>query len=184
MFFDELLHLRRQRRLHVVGVVLDVVVLQDRLKASALLLPALLGTRNCGRQAFWREQRLLSGRQVARLYDLFYRVHNRSPFLLAAFVLLAVVFFWWVWMCDFLLMAAPSRKQTSRSPQRLQMLEVEPVSCLALTGDPAPGLIGKVVRARCLLTLPSELFVSLVLLLPLSALVLLRLDSQAVALLP
>ena len=74
--------------------------------------------------------------------------------------------------------------QMSRSPHWLHMFEVEPVSCLALVEGPAPGLIGKVVRARCLLTLPSELFVSLVLLLRLSALVFLRLDPQAVALLP
>ena len=83
-------------------------------------------------------------------------------------------------MCDFLVWVAP----LWTSPQWLQMFEVEPVSCLALAGDPAPGLIGKVVRARCLLTLPSELFVSLVLLLRSSALFFLRLDPQAVALLP
>ena len=40
---------RRQRGLYVVWVGLDVVVLQDLLQASALLLPALLGTRHCGR---------------------------------------------------------------------------------------------------------------------------------------
>ena len=93
MLVGILFDVRRQRGLHVVRVVLDVVVLQYRLQSSALILPALLGTRNCGRQAFWREQRLLSGRQVAHLYDLFYRVLNRSPFLLAAFALLALVFF-------------------------------------------------------------------------------------------
>ena len=83
-------------------------------------------------------------------------------------------------MCDCFGLVAPSRT----SPQWLQMFEVEPVSCLALAGDPAPGLIGKMERTRCLLTLPSELFVSLVLILRLSALVFLRLDPQAFALLP
>ena len=43
-----------QRRLHVVGVVLDDAVLQDRLQASALFLLTLLGARDLGRQAaFW-----------------------------------------------------------------------------------------------------------------------------------
>ena len=93
MLVGKLFDVGRQRRLHVVRVVFDVVVFQDWLQSSALLLPALLGTRNCCCQAFWREKRLLPGRQVARLYDLFYRVLNRSPFLLAAFVLLAVVLF-------------------------------------------------------------------------------------------
>ena len=65
MFFDQLLHLRRQRRLHVVGVVLDVVVLQDRLQSSALLFPALLGTRRFGVQFAFGQQRLLRRRQLA-----------------------------------------------------------------------------------------------------------------------
>ena len=93
--------------MHVVRVVLDVVVLQDQLQASFLLLLARCGTRHFGRQAFYREQRLLPGRQVAHLYDICYRVLNLSPFLIAAFVLLAVVLFWWVWMCDFLLWLRP-----------------------------------------------------------------------------
>ena len=80
-----------QRGLHVVRFVLDVVVLQDRLHASALLIPALLGTRHCGRQALFGERPLLCWGQLARLEDLFYCVINRSPFLLAAFVLLVVV---------------------------------------------------------------------------------------------
>ena len=92
-FVGILVGARRQRGLHVVRVVLDVVVLQDRLQASSIILLALPGARHCGRQAFCREQRLLPGRQVARFYDLFYRVFNRSPFLLAAFALLVVVFF-------------------------------------------------------------------------------------------
>ena len=66
----------RRRGLHVVRVGLGVVVLQDRLQSAALFLPALLGTRHCCRQALCREQRLLPGRQVARLYDIFYRVLN------------------------------------------------------------------------------------------------------------
>ena len=85
--------------LHVVRVVLDVVVLQDRLQASALL-PALLGMRHFGRQAFWREKRLLRWGQLARLDDIFDCVLNGAALLLAAFVLLALVFFWWIWMLD------------------------------------------------------------------------------------
>ena len=38
----KLLDVRWQRRLHIVRVVFDVVVLQDRLQSSALLLPTLL----------------------------------------------------------------------------------------------------------------------------------------------
>ena len=51
--FGILFDVHRQRGLHVVRVVLDVVVLQCRLQASALLLPARLGTRHFGRQAFF-----------------------------------------------------------------------------------------------------------------------------------
>ena len=85
----DLLDVRGQRRLHVVGVVLDVVVLQDRLQASALLLPTLLGARDLGRQAAFGEQRLFSGRQVALCDDLFDRVLNRSTLLLSVFSVLA-----------------------------------------------------------------------------------------------
>ena len=137
-----LFDLRGQRGLHVVRVVLDVVVLQDRLQTSSFLLPALLGTRHFGRQAFLEGEAPDAGRKVACLYYIFYCVLNRSPFLIAAFVLLAVVFVLVgldVWLSC---LVAPSMTQTSRSPQRSQMLEVEPVSCLALAGDPAPGLIG------------------------------------------
>ena len=104
-----LFDVRGQRGLHVVRVVMDVVVLQYRLQSSALLLPALLGARRLGRQAFFlcREQRLLPGRQVARLYDIFSCVLNRSPLIIATLVLLVVVLFWWVWMCDFLLWLRP-----------------------------------------------------------------------------
>ena len=40
---------RRQRGLHVVRVVVDVVVFQDRVNAFSLLLPALIGTCCLGR---------------------------------------------------------------------------------------------------------------------------------------
>ena len=99
--------------MHIVRVVLDVVVLQDRLQASALTIQTLLRACNFGRQAFCREHRQLPGRQFARLYALFYGVLNQSPFLPSAFVLLVVVllvvdlFFWWIWMCDFLLRLRP-----------------------------------------------------------------------------
>ena len=83
MFFDELLHLRRQRGLHVVGVVLDVVVLQDRLQSSALLFPALLGTRRFGVQFAFGQQRLLRRGQLARFDDLFDCVLNGSALLIS-----------------------------------------------------------------------------------------------------
>ena len=54
--FTELLDVRWEGWLHVVMVVLDVVVLQDRLHASALLIPTLIGTRPFGCQALFREQ--------------------------------------------------------------------------------------------------------------------------------
>ena len=84
----DLLDVSGQRRLHVVGVVLDVVVLQHRLQASALLT-TLLGARDLGRQAAFGEQRLFSGRQVALCDDLFDRVLNRSTLLLSVFSVLA-----------------------------------------------------------------------------------------------
>ena len=82
MFFDELLHMGWQRGLHVVGVVLDVVVLQDWLQPLALFLPALLGTCHFGRQALWREKRLLRWGELARFDDLFDCVLNGSALLL------------------------------------------------------------------------------------------------------
>ena len=47
-FSTDLLGARGQRGLHVVRVVLDVVVLQDRINTIALLLPAFLWTRSLG----------------------------------------------------------------------------------------------------------------------------------------
>ena len=78
----KLLDVRGSRRLHIVRVVFDVVVLQDRLQSSSLLLPTLLWARDLCRQSVFGEQRLLPGRQVARFDDLFDAVANRSPFLL------------------------------------------------------------------------------------------------------
>ena len=74
--------MRGQRRLHIVRVVFDVVVLQYRLQASSLLLPTLLWARDICRQTVFGEQRWLPGRQLARFDDLFDVVANRSPFLL------------------------------------------------------------------------------------------------------
>ena len=95
MFFDELIHMRWQRGLHVVGVVLDVVVLQYWLQSSALLLPALLGTCHFGRQALWREQPLLRWGALARFDGLFDCVLNGSALLLSfrVFALVLVLFF-------------------------------------------------------------------------------------------
>ena len=66
----ELLDVRGQRRLHVVRVVFDVVVLQDRLQTSSLPLPTLLWARDLCRESVFGEQRLLPGRQIARFDDL------------------------------------------------------------------------------------------------------------------
>ena len=66
--------MRGQRGLSVVRVVLDVVVLQNRLQSSVLVLLTLLGSRSLGRQAIYRGQRLLSKRQVACLNDILYCV--------------------------------------------------------------------------------------------------------------
>ena len=80
-FSMKLLDVRWRRRLHIVRVVFDVVVLQDWLQASPLLLPTLLWARDLCRQSVFGEQRLLPGRQLARFDDLFDAVLNRSPFL-------------------------------------------------------------------------------------------------------
>ena len=47
-FVDDLLDVRGQRRLHVVMVVMDVVVLQEGLQSSVLRIPSLLGACHFG----------------------------------------------------------------------------------------------------------------------------------------
>ena len=62
--------MRGQRRLHVVRVVLDIVVLQDRLQSSSLLFPTLLWARDLCRQSVFGDQRVFSWRQIVRFDDL------------------------------------------------------------------------------------------------------------------
>jgi hypothetical protein len=73
---------------------LDVLVLQDWLQPSALLFPALFGTRHFGVQFAFGQQRLLRRRQLARFDDLFDCVLNGSALLLSfrVFALVLVLF--------------------------------------------------------------------------------------------
>ena len=66
----KLLDVRWQRRLRIVRVVFDVVVLQCWLQASSLLLPTLLWASDLCSESVRREQCLFPWRQIACFDDL------------------------------------------------------------------------------------------------------------------
>ena len=70
--------MRGYRGLIIVGVVLDVEMLQYWLQTSALLFPTLLGARRFGVQVAFGQQRLLRRRQLA-CFKIYWIVFGPDP---------------------------------------------------------------------------------------------------------